>query len=284
MDVGKQKQQWRRQVGSGSRQTSFGKGKTAVAQTEETTGDTLPSTSGIVELDAGSDHQSTPMDLFHGDNDTAFQDAIRKSVTTTSRGNAEEDEMIEKAIRASVAELRRAAREGDDDEAIQRAIRTSTQVVKKASDRSSEDAKDEEQLQAALHMSMLGHGELDEHPPNDHYHDWNDSGVETEDDENIKLALANSRLPYYPRPPNDDDRDFQRALRQSVEEIQERRHDQSVPNSEDEIVLEYIKKQSLAEEELRRVLATRWGKSVEDPEVEQAMQESLKRSGHGGDV
>ncbi|KAL9596671.1 MAG: hypothetical protein Q9219_005630 [cf. Caloplaca sp. 3 TL-2023] len=62
--------------------------------------------------------------LAHTD-EASFEDAIQKSVKATSQGNAQEDAVIERAIRASVLELRAASAKGNEEEAMQRAIQAS---------------------------------------------------------------------------------------------------------------------------------------------------------------
>ena len=54
-----------------------------------------------------------------------FEHAIHASVAATSRGNAEEDMMIERAIRASVKELQKAGGNANDSDVLNRAIQAS---------------------------------------------------------------------------------------------------------------------------------------------------------------
>ena len=60
--------------------------------------------------------------------DTDFEEAIKASVAATSKGNPDEDHMIEQALRASVTELQKASTEGDEQDAIQRAIQVAARV------------------------------------------------------------------------------------------------------------------------------------------------------------
>lgn len=194
----------------------------------------------------------------------AFEEAIRQSVTATSTGNLEEDEMIEKAIRASVAELRRASKEDNENDTIERAIQASisqakrTQSTEDSSDRPKSGGDHDAELEEALRLSMQGYdGSVDS--GQHHLHrDWDDSGVDTDDDENMKQALDNSKFSRT-SPPLYDDEELQRALKQSQEDQRTRKLSDSAARSEEDIVLEYIKKQSLAEEEHRRAMAESMG-------------------------
>ena len=196
--------------------------------------------------------------------DADFEEAIQASVAATSHGNPEEDQMIERAIRASVLELQLASNEGDKNEAIQRAIQAS--VAEAAQARSEDHSKPrptaldgagdhEKELAAALQHSVEGNQQLDErHPVADV--DFDDFGVDTDDDENIKVAIERSKLtPRGQLRDGNDDDDFQTAIELSRKANEEHEQGPSMSKTEEEIVLEYVKKQSLAEEKLRKSVA-----------------------------
>ena len=196
-----------------------------------------------------------------------FEEAIKTAVAATSRGNPEEDAMIERAIRATVTELQNASKDGDSGDAIQRAIEAS--VAEAAQTRQdeqsnptaagSDEAGDyDEQLKAALQRS------LQENPKSDQPNvlanaDFDDSGIDTDDDENIKAAIQGSKTMPIADPPvgSPKDEDIQKVIEMSKKAQEE--HDQGISKSktEEEIVLEYVKKQSLAEEQHRRAAAAR---------------------------
>lgn len=196
-----------------------------------------------------------------------FEEAIKTAVAATSRGNPEEDALIERAIRASVVELQNASKDGDSGDAIQRAIQAS--VAEAAQVRQAErtnptaDGSDgasdhNEQLKAALLLS------LQETSKSDHQNvlanaDFDDSGIDTDDDENIKAAIQRSKAQPIADPPVDSpkDEDFQKVIELSKKSQEE--HDQGISKSktEEEIVLEYVKKQSLAEEQHKKAAAAR---------------------------
>ena len=196
--------------------------------------------------------------------DADFEEAIQASVAATSRGNAEEDQMIERAIRASVLELQLASNEGDNNEAIQRAIQAS--VAEAAQARSEDHSKPrptaldgagdhKKEFAAALQHSVQRNQQLDErHPVADV--DFDDSGVDTDDDENIKAAIERSKLtPTGQLRDGNEDDDFQTAIELSRKANEEHDQGPSKSKTEEEIVLEYVKKQSLAEEKLRKSVA-----------------------------
>lgn len=195
--------------------------------------------------------------------DADFEEAIQASVAATSRGNPEEDQMIERAIRASVLELQLASNEGDNNEAIQRAIQASVAEAAQAREDHSkprptalDGAGDhKKELAAALQHSVQGNQQSDEqHPVADVGFD--DSGVDTDDDENIKVAIERSKLtPTGQLRDGNDDDDFQTAIELSRKANEEHEQGPSKSKTEEEIVLEYVKKQSLAEEKLRKSVA-----------------------------
>lgn len=208
-----------------------------------------------------------------------YEEAIHESINATSTGNAEEDDMIEKAIRASVAEIQKATREGDDQDALQKAIQASIVEAKRARSRQSRErpgsqsstgGKPGRGLEVAGRTSMHGQGGVDEL----HHlrRDGDDSGVETDDDENIKLAIERSKQSAQ-TPPVNEAGDLLRAMTQSQKDQQKRERAETMARTEEDIVLEYIKKQSLAEEEHKRSLAAKGGGTSIGQEFEMVAKE-----------
>ena len=190
-----------------------------------------------------------------------FEEAIRASVAATSRGNPEEDQMIERAIRASVKELQLASNEGDNTEAIQRAIKASVTEAAQARSNNRSHMRSttldgvgdhEKELAAALQHSLRETQQSGRR----HQLDFDDSGVDTDDDENIKAAIERSKSTFIGQSTDGkDDDDFQAALELSMKAHEEPEQGLSRLKTEEEIVLEYVKKQSLAEEELKKSVA-----------------------------
>jgi hypothetical protein len=185
-----------------------------------------------------------------------FEQAIKASVAATSRGNPEEDLMIERAIRASVRELQRP--EGSalsEQEALDRAIKAS--VAEAASERARRpkdgtlDRSDpeftailEKSLQASLHDS-LHTMDAEKFPQFD---------PDTDDDEEVKRALEASKVAH--------------------EEHLSR------TKTEEEIVMEYVKRQSLVEEEHKKAMQKKQINThdgvEDDSDLKRALEESLK--------
>jgi hypothetical protein len=189
--------------------------------------------------------------------DADLEEAIRLSVAQTSQGNPGEDALIERAIRASVAELRRPVLDGEDEEAaLQRAMRASISEASASGATEEEKRVLEEVLRKSLAETRRLHGSDSE---------W-DSDLDTEDDENVKKALEMSKAAdaaagaeWMLKAGGIEDED--EALRKAVEEsrLEEERKTSALEKqkTEEEIVLEYVMKQSLVEEEHRRKMLGR---------------------------
>ncbi|KAL9001582.1 MAG: hypothetical protein Q9188_005448 [Gyalolechia gomerana] len=113
-----------------------------------------------------SRHSASGDQLAQADSST-FEDAIQQSVEATSRGDPQEDAMIERAIRASVLELRAASDKGDGNQAIQRAIEASVAEaarVRAAMLSSNETAASisDEDLNLALQRSLSLHASAED--------------------------------------------------------------------------------------------------------------------------
>jgi hypothetical protein len=198
--------------------------------------------------------------------------AIRASVAETSRGNPDEDDMIERAIRASMTELANAPEHEDEEVALQRAMTASVEEAGKHGATEEEQKLLEETLKKSLlDKSARKHGSDSE---------WNSS--DTEDDEEYQRIIAESKelahlhatdpteytghtasgsqesgvLPSNPgNGPNEEEELLKKALAESEEAEKARMSALEKQKTEEEIVMEYVKKQSLAEEEHRRRLA-----------------------------
>ncbi|KAF2743049.1 glycosyltransferase family 1 protein [Sporormia fimetaria CBS 119925] len=180
--------------------------------------------------------------------------AIRVSVAESSRGNPSEDAMLAEAIRASLAELERPAPpEEDDDATLQRALNASLEEA----GRHGASEKEQRMLEEALKSSLLG-------GPNQRRSEseW-DVASDTEDDEEYQRIIAESREMTQHGSRQDEDRgagdghedDLREVLQESEKAEREREEAIAKQAADEEIVMEYVKKQSLLEEEHRRRLA-----------------------------
>lgn len=198
-----------------------------------------------------------------------FEEAIHTSVAATSRGNSDEDKMIEKAIRASVLELKLASEEGDHADALQRAIQASvteasqfrkTDSSKPPANGSIEAGVNDEELEATLHRNVSQQFSSGS-SPNLAAIDFDDSGVDTDDDGNITAAIERSRSTKTsgPKAAQQTDEDLEKAIELSKETKEEHEQILSKSNTEEEIVLAYVKRQSLAEEQHKSSIITKQG-------------------------
>jgi UDP:flavonoid glycosyltransferase YjiC (YdhE family) len=226
-------------------------------------------------------------------NDDEFEEAIKKSVTTTSKGNPEEDAMIERALRASVNELKNARSRGSNYEGYDRAVAAGAAEASGglAGDAGANHDDDDAELSEALQRSLREHGheQLSKH---DERQDTWDSGFGSEDDEDdnddedYRRAVEGSKRATWSStssgpPPQytelgglpevkdaksaatavaagshdkdeGEDAELQRAMSESKQAHQSKEDELGRQRTEEEIVMEYVKRQSLLEEEHRK--------------------------------
>lgn len=200
--------------------------------------------------------------------------AISASVAETSRGNPDEDELIARAIRASMLELQRPQSPSETEEqALQRAMQASMEEAQK----SGVSAEEQRALEETLRASMLDTSRARREHGTDS--EWDSS--DTEDDEEYRRVVEESKALHDLHGRGGDADEYftkvvgaqggehdstgggngeeeEEALRKAIEESERaaREHASSLEKqrTEEDIVLEYVKKQSLAEEEHRRRL------------------------------
>lgn len=271
--------------------------------------------------------------FYTADEHDEFERAIRDSVRQTSRGNPEEDARVEEAIRASVLQMQRIAETSTlgssrpstrDDFTLYSAPSTATSVselpthgqlvaelptpeqLKRGPEPVTGDITDEEYqalIEEAVRRSVMentaqgrGRGDDDGADNEQLRRAMEESGRHQatrghEDDEALRRAIAESQKHHRQASAAgaEADEELKRALAESEKVHKERERERT----EEEIVLEYIKKQSLAEEEHRQRLEKAKGKMAskrdgdgdggeEEEELRQAMEESLKTKLGGG--
>lgn len=232
--------------------------------------------------------------------DEEMEQAIRNSVAQTSHGDPAEDAQIERQIRASVVEMRRIAAEnrgreqgravGDwkhmPSEAPQLPGRGSSASMPEKGG-VPEDITDEEfeaLIAEAARRSMMTQQSGD---VGNELH-----GITvTVDDEALRQVLEESRRIAASAGTGQNealDEDLRRAMEESEKAHEEHLARQGTERSEEEIIMEYVKKQSLAEEQFRRKgKSTASAQSVsneddDDEDLRRAMEESLRLSGQEG--
>ncbi|KAK5231431.1 hypothetical protein LTR72_000612 [Exophiala xenobiotica] len=241
--------------------------------------------------------------------DHQYEEAILRAVTETSKGNPEEDAIIERALRASLRELNGANGGVQDDVAFKTAMKASMREFKRAQaerpqetgvvsvagekDGADADADEHEQvLERVLTKSLEEYkaargAQPDSQPEPVEHLDYSDSGIDTEYDEDFKRAVEESKMlhtenerkrkdlaereamlitnangheavpsksaeAHHDDDDDDDDEELKRALTASEQHEKLRQDELTKQRTEEQIVLDYIKKQSLLEEEMRK--------------------------------
>lgn len=203
-----------------------------------------------------------------------LETAIRASVAETSRGNPDEDELIARAIRASMLELQREPdKDETEEEALQRAMRASMDEAQK----SGVSADEQRILEETLRTSMLETSCARRAHATDS--EWDSS--DTEEDEEYQRILAESEKLHHLHSNEDKHDEYfssivgareagdakqenptaeeeEAALTKAIEESerQDRADKERLEKqvTEEDIVMEYVKKQSLAEAQHRERL------------------------------
>ncbi|KAB5578470.1 glycosyltransferase family 28 domain-containing protein [Coniochaeta sp. 2T2.1] len=216
--------------------------------------------------------------------DEEFEKAIRASVQQTSKGDKVEDAKIEQAIRHSVLEMRRIAEQSRDFKAPipedngggSVDVERHAALAAVGADQDLTDVTDEEYqalIEEAVRQSLTLAAQGQQGAGEAH-----DDAV---DPDELERAIAESMAVSTPAAGEDDEEAIKRALEES-----EKAHKEQLERAktEEEIVMEFVKKQSLAEEEFRRQRAK--GKAVasegegdeHDEELKRALEESLRVS------
>jgi hypothetical protein len=231
------------------------------------------------------------------DEDAELEQAIQASVRETSRGNRDEDAMIEAAIRESVNAMR-------DRDALPETGAEESSDEKKRMDPTIFDDKqfqitDEEYqklVENAIQQSLSEHGVGSQHEAGSA---GASAAMEARDKPHDQQGgdshHADVKKPQQQPPPlpgrnissqhaEGDDEELQRAIAASRDDMQRT----SAQRTEEDIVMNYVMKQSKAEEGYRQQASQGQGTNMsgreedDDAELKKAMEESLKLSGGGG--
>jgi len=200
--------------------------------------------------------------------DPELEEAIRLSVSHTAEGDPDEDELIERAIRASIAELERSpAADEDEEAALHRAMRAS--IAEASAGGATED--EQRVLEEVLRKSVL-----ETRRQHNTDSEWEGSSIDTEDNEDMQRVIEASKsheaLVGAQRSAEEEEV-LRKALEESQLEERRREEEEQKKRTEEEIVMEYVKKQSLAEEEHRMRMLGR------KTEAEQIVGESSSSGG-----
>lgn len=183
--------------------------------------------------------------------DEELEKAIKESVKITSNGNSREDEMVERAIRASIAELQEGGvsvhgavgdnSEESEDEAYHRVI---TASATEAGRNNGANVPSDPILEEALRNSLLEGGS------------GHNTQLDTQDEElerALRESIRDEKMAIREYPDTQDgagDPELQRAIEESrrLEVERELRR-----KTEEEVIMEYVKKASLEEQEYERM-------------------------------
>lgn len=185
-----------------------------------------------------------------------YEHAIRHSVLATSQGNETEDEMIERALRASMTELRNATAAGEEEDraydlAMQASIREAERVIeekKREHDERSAVSQDEK-------SNHYVHQSESQPPPY--------SSMDQSDQKPRRPPGLPPRSPL--SMPADHDTELQNALKES-----QRSYDDNLRREKEEmdVIIDYVKRQSLAEAEHQRRQEEQQGRQREEAQQE----------------
>lgn len=220
--------------------------------------------------------------------DPGMERAIRESVNQTSRGDPAEDAMIEAQIRSSVKEMRRIAEEQKRQEQQRQlgdwkqrpsepeATATPAWADEKKAGPGAEEITDEEfeaLIAEAARQSVMAQNQR-----------------HGDEDEDLERALRESQGTAAGQGESGADEELRRAMEESERAHREDLARRTTERSEEDVIMEYVKKQSLAEEEFRRLKAQ--GKQPEgaagatadedDEDLKKAIEESLSLTGKQG--
>jgi hypothetical protein len=209
--------------------------------------------------------------------------AIHTSVADTSRGDPEQDAMIERAIRASIAELASSQQSSgtgnnidNEDEILRKAIAASmlehgNQHPPAYGDTSSSSQHDEE-LAAALKASLANSGHhQDKRAKHSTDSEWDTNSTSENSEYRLAVKASQDQLSANH---HDDDAELQRAISQS----QDIHKATTSAEEEERVVMEYVKKQSLLEEQHRRGVAEKGKGRVAEPDDDNEDDEEFKRA------
>lgn len=206
--------------------------------------------------------------------------AIAASISHNSHGNPDEDKLVANAIRASIAELDRTPEDAgveEEEQALKRAMQASLDEAGK----NGCSEQEQRQLEDTIRQSLLDTSRRRQHGSDS---EW-DLDDDTEDDEEFQRIVAESKeLAHlhekYPEEyqaasgtqesgimgaiadatgvngtrPADDDEELKKALEMSEKAHKESMEKLEKQKTEEDIVMEYVRKQSLLEEEHRQRL------------------------------
>lgn len=217
--------------------------------------------------------------------DEEFEHAIQASVRETSRGDAEEDARVERAIRQSVKSVRKAHTAGQPASTSDTGVPPVAELAGSTGevDLQITEAEYQELIEKAIQQSMAADKnaplpEDDEDLRRVLERSKTDMNVPEEDrDEELRRAIEESRAAPGPA---DEDEELRKAIEASEREEKDRERREKTEKTEEDIVLEYVMKQSLQEEEYRRAMREGAGPLADAKKLEER-EEEVEGTGKG---
>jgi hypothetical protein len=204
-----------------------------------------------------------------------LDDAIRQSVQETSKGDPYEDAAVERAIRVSMAELQKARAERPqqqaadaEDEDLQLAL---AQSASEAQDPSKSKVVHDEELERVLAQSLR-----------EHRRELSGSTAEEDNDEYdqpIQMIDASADQPPAHDPGHLSGTTQEQHEAQQSEYPGEKTQQEK---TEEQIVMEYVKKQSMLEQQHQQGKGK--GKQPQNDEEDEELQQALKMSMRQGEA
>ena len=237
------------------------------------------------ELAHARTYQDQSSGMLEQDN---FEEAIKQSVRETSKGDPQEDESVERAIKASMAELAKSRAESAGQQAPPGAFHED-EDLKRALEASAAEAETphmvhDEELERALAQSLK-----EQRRQRSSDSEW-DSDADSQEDEDYKRAVQesqNAATGSGDQPPPYSDSGHLAGTTQAEFQGQQTQHPgekSQQEKTEEQIVMEYAKKQSLLEEQHRQTKGKGVQKDDDEEELQQALKMSMQTQGQSGEA
>ena len=184
--------------------------------------------------------------------DPHFEEAIRRSIKETSKGNSDEDEAIEKAIRASLQELEAAKKRGANDEELAHTLQSSLADARSGNFSRGTSLRRQQSQKPPHTETQASVPDPDTHDADLKRAITESKSVASQHDDDIQRAMTESKESATSPDAHADDMQLKRAMTESLEHHEKTAAERQKALDEEDIVMKYVMKQSEAEENLRK--------------------------------
>ncbi|KAK5171319.1 uncharacterized protein LTR77_004463 [Saxophila tyrrhenica] len=217
-----------------------------------------------------------------------LEEAIRRSVQETSQGDPEADAEVERAIRASMAELAKSRAERAQEQATQadkdQGSQEQDEELKQAIAASVADA-DNQQQQRMVHDEelerALAQSLKEQRRQRSSDSEWDSD--EDNEDYDVGASAATQHGPASAQNPPEYDVGHVAGTTQADYEGQGSSEKTQQERNEEQVVLDYVKKQSMLEQQHRQAAAGK-GKAAQRDEDDEELQQAIKMSQSSGEA